>query len=117
MQDDIIITLSKGGKDGAKMNNEKLKAALKYQGAGLSVIPIKPNKKPFIKWANYQTEKASAEQVIGWWEKWPGANPGLVTGEGTGLIVVDADSDKGRDALANYMPDALEIPIAQTPRG
>lgn len=40
-----------------------LQAALNYAAKGFSVIPIKPNKKPFIKWEPHQKHKATAEEA------------------------------------------------------
>src|SRR5207245_1909283 len=41
-------------------------------------------------------DATTSEAVIReWWEKWPNANVGILTGEPSGLVVVDVDSDKG----------------------
>ena len=40
-----------------------LDAALKYEEMGYSVIPVKPDKKPYIKWEKYQAEKTTALQI------------------------------------------------------
>ncbi len=81
------------------------------------MIPTQQNKKPFIKWEKYQTEKADPGQIEAWWKKWPGANIGLVTGAISGLMVVDVDTQKGLDALNEFLPDNLITPIAETPGG
>jgi len=94
-----------------------LKMALLYQKQGFSVIPIRDNKKPYIKWEKYQTERASSNQIKKWWKQWPDANIGIVTGKVSGVDVVDVDSEKGRDALNEYLPDALVTPISKTPKG
>ena len=74
------------------MQNQKLEAAVKYQQAGFSVIPVKPNKKPFIKWEKYQHKRATEKQIREWWKRWPDANPAIVTGEISGVDVGDVDS-------------------------
>ncbi len=80
--------------------NELLIAALYYRSLGWSVIPIKPkDKKPAIKWEQYQTERASEEQIRAWWKKWPRANVGIVTGAISGIIVLDEDGPEGRQSL------------------
>jgi len=94
-----------------------LKAALYYQKMGFSVIPVKQNKKPFIKWEKYQTEKAGPDQIQAWWKKWPEANPAIVTGKISGLDVVDVDTQNGLDALNEFLNDNLITPIAETPGG
>jgi len=95
-----------------------LKSALWYQKQGYSVIPVKQDKKPFIKeWKPYQTQKADPDQIREWWAKNPGANVALVTGELSGIDVVDCDSEKGRDALNEFLSDTIIMPISKTPKG
>lgn len=80
--------------------NEFLEAALYYRSLGWSVIPIRPkDKKPAIKWEQYQSERASAEQIRAWWKKWPRANVGIVAGSISGIIVLDVDGPEGRASL------------------
>ena len=43
--------------------DSKLKAALWYEKKGYSVIPVKQDKKPFIKWSAYQQIRADAEPI------------------------------------------------------
>ena len=94
-----------------------MKAAQWYQKRGFSVIPVRQNKKPYIKWEKYQSEKAGSGQIKTWWDKWPSANIGIVTGKVSGIDVVDCDSEKGRDALKEFLSDSLVVPISKTPRG
>lgn len=68
-------------------------AAIEYLENGLSVIPIRPaEKKPLIDWKEYQTRLATHGEVDGWFDKWPDANIGIVTGEISGIGVVDLDT-------------------------
>lgn len=97
--------------------SELLKASLWYQSKGFSVIPVKSNKKPHIKWTKYQTERATGDQINAWWNKWPSANIGIVTGEISGVMVVDVDSQAGLEALENFLPDSLITPISKTSSG
>ncbi len=99
------------------MEGKLLKAVIEYNGMGFSVIPCKKNKKPFIKWEKYQTERASLEQIRAWWEKWPAANPGIITGAVSGVDVVDADSETGKATIEEFLPDSLLIPTVKTPKG
>lgn len=95
-----------------------LSAALEYQQQGFSVVPVKPDKTPYIKWTAYQQQAADADQIRRWWKQWPQAWPGIVTGKVSGITVVDADSDQGADALGEFLPDGLAgIPIVKTPKG
>ena len=99
------------------MENTKLKAALKYRNLGFSVIPVGKDKTPFFQWAKYQTRKASLDEIKQWWAKWPEANVAIVTGQISGMTVIDADSKKGLEALKEYLPDDLITPVSKTPKG
>ena len=82
--------------------NELLNAALYYASLGWSVIPIRPkDKKPALKWEQYQTGRASEEQIRDWWKKWPRANVGVITGGISGIIVLDVDGPEGRESIAD----------------
>ena len=52
--------------------------------------------------------------IRGWWETWPNAMIGLVTGARSGLYVVDIDVKEGRDGMAAYR--ALNVPKAENCR-
>jgi len=100
------------------MSNQLLKSSLWYQKAGYSVIPVRQNKKPYLKeWKPYQTKKANQDQIQSWWQRWPNANVAIVTGKISGIDVVDVDSKAGMDALSEFLPDSLITPIARTPGG
>jgi len=99
------------------MQGNFLHAALKYAESGFSVIPVKPDKKPFIKWEEHQKQKASPDEIREWWAKWPGAMIGIVTGDISGLFVLDCDTAEGYEAVQEHIPDSLLIPTARTPRG
>ena len=94
-----------------------LDAALWYQKNGFSVIPAKKDKRPFIKWQSFQESPADVVQIREWWEKWPNANVAIVTGAKSDLTVLDADSEAGRDALNEFLPDSANIPTVKTPKG
>lgn len=102
---------------GSGLNKKREDQALYYQAKGFSVIPVKKDKRPLIKWERYQTEKAGPEQIKEWWKKWPDANIGLVTGKISGIMVVDIDSQEGHDALNEFIPDTLRTPISKTQSG
>jgi hypothetical protein len=96
-----------------------LKSALWYrQHKEFSVIPVGQDKKPLIKWQQYQTEKPAIEQVNEWWSsKFKGANVGIVTGAISNLTVIDIDSNEGLDTIEQITPDGLITPTATTPSG
>lgn len=58
---------------------------------GYSVIPVGDNKRPLIKWEEFQNRLPTIEEVEGWWEKFPNASVGIVTGKISGLTVIDID--------------------------
>ena len=97
--------------------NPIFKAALGYLGRGYSVIPVAKTKKPLIEWAEYQTRKPRAEEVQAWWDKFPDANVGIVTGKVSGLTVIDCDSKQGIDAVARVAGENFVSPTVETSRG
>jgi hypothetical protein len=99
------------------MNNNFLQAALDYARRDFSVIPIRPDKKPFIKWESYQKIKATPEEIRSWWSKWPKAMIGIVTGEISGIFVVDCDNEDAYQKIQELLPDSFITCIAKTPRG
>lgn len=100
-----------------------LQAALRYaEEYGFSVIPLSKSKVPFKDFPleKHFTHKATREEILLWWEKWPYANVGIVTGSVSGLFVVDFDKyDPKYDeqATLQYFPDSIITPSATTPRG
>ncbi len=94
-----------------------LETALKYERMGLGILPIQRNKKPYVAWEKYQKERADVELIKEWWEKYPNANVGIVTGDISGIDVIDIDSQEGMDNIEKLLPDSLITPIAKTPGG
>lgn len=65
--------------------------ALNYLENGWSVFPTN-GKKPIIdEWKPYSIKRPTKEQVIEWWTKWPDADIAGITGEISGIVVVDVD--------------------------
>jgi hypothetical protein len=55
-----------------------------------------------------------SDKIQTWWEMYPDANIGIATGQESGLLVLDADSEEGRAALAKLgLP---ETPVVETGR-
>jgi hypothetical protein len=81
------------------MENKVLEAAIAYREKGFSIIPVKENKKPCIKWERYQTEKPDRGLIKEWFDKWPNANVAIVTGKVSGVDVIDIDSQEGEDKI------------------
>lgn len=70
--------------------------ALRYLRLGYSVIPLKVRgKEPLIAWQEYQKRLPTEAEVRAWWDKYPQANIGIVTGKVSGIGVVDVDGPEG----------------------
>jgi len=79
-------------------------------------MPVKRDKKPLLTtWAEYQTEKATTALIDKWWDTWPDANIAIITGQTSGIIVVDADSENGLLELDKI--DSTIKPTVKTPKG
>jgi hypothetical protein len=58
------------------------------------------------------------EQLRRWWDKWPGANLGVVTGAESGLVVLDVDPrNGGNESLADLEARTPLPPTARTVTG
>src|SRR5512134_2277855 len=69
---------------------EIAKAALAYRAQGWSLVPIEPRgKRPLVRWERFQERAPSEAEIVAWFERWPEANVGIVTGGVSGLVVVD----------------------------
>lgn len=112
-----------------------LEAALDYQSRGWSVLPLcphdhvavgrrhgkecnSPGKVPFFPhtqstvWGEYQSRRADADEVRGWFKAQANLNVGVALGPVSGLVGIDIDSDAGElmlEAMADGdLPPTLE---------
>jgi hypothetical protein len=98
-------------------------AAREAAARGWSVIQTRPDKKPIGKWKQAQLAAASVEDVERAWFNAPEAWLGIVTGEVSGLLVVDLDAkgvEEFKEAKATVealIPEGLVTPIARTRSG
>lgn len=81
-----------------------VKAALEYAARGWSIIPIGGQKKPLLSeelggWKEFQSRRATEDEIKAWWQKWPNANVGVVTGAISNLIVLDCDAREGLEII------------------
>ena len=88
--------------------------ALTYRRFGWSVIPLEPReKRPLLRWEEYQRRRASEGVVRRWFACWPDANIGVVTGSISGLVVLDVDPGHGGgESLARL--EAIHGPLPFT---
>lgn len=80
---------------------------------GFSVIPAGRDKKPLIQWGEYQTRRASEDEVRSW-DANGAHNIGIVTGSISGLAVIDADS---REVVTWCEANLPLTPAVETARG
>jgi len=80
------------------MKNETQKMyelAISYLHRGWSILPCGKNKIPLIPWRDLQTKFPTEEEVRGWFQQFPDAQVGIITGRLSNLTVVDFE--KGAD--------------------
>src|ERR1035441_9177824 len=72
---------------GSRVDNHK-HAALALAGLGWRIVPLIPGeKRPYIKTGKEHSDAATTDPVVldGWWEEFPDAAIGVVTGPISGL--------------------------------
>ena len=92
-------------------------AAHAYAARGWSVIPMQPQgKRPLVVWREFQQRIAGAGEIDHWFQRWPDANVGIVTGRISGLAVVDVDVRHGgpasvaeAEAAQGPLPATVEV--------
>jgi len=94
------------------MTKKIAQPALKYLRRGWSVIPIRPHdKRPAIRWLEYQHRLANKDEIKEWYQRWPDGNVGIVTGVVSGLVVLDIDpKHDGDSSLAKLIQEHGPLP-------
>jgi hypothetical protein len=70
------------------------------------VIPVSArSKRPIVAWQPYQQQRADEADIAHWFDRWPGANVGIVTGSMSGLVVLDVDTAHGGDDSLRALVD------------
>jgi len=120
--------------------NPRLIAARSYAARGWAVVPLHtptsagcscsrgarcptPGKHPRLAtWKAYQQTPPTAEEITEWFQRWPDANVGILTGVISQLAVLDVDARSGGletlhelDARGLWMPD--DNPLVATGGG
>lgn len=70
------------------------KAGLDYINRNLSILPVGKNKQPLLSWKNFQTVRATKQDLDFWIKFFPDMQLGIVTGKISNIIVVDVDDPK-----------------------
>ena len=93
-----------------------LEEALELLELGWSVIPIRPEtKRPRVKWKEFQTRLPTIEEIEDWWTHYPEDPIALITGELSGVVVVDCDNEEAFHAAFDC---GMKSPFrAKTKRG
>lgn len=94
-------------------NNQEWKELGEYYlSLGWSIIPVTNDKKPLIRWKEFQTKQPTSEQVGEWASNSKIAGYALVTGSISGVVVLDLD--EGSEFDASTLP---ATPFSQTGSG
>lgn len=89
-----------------------------YLKQGMSVIPVLPrDKRPAQQWKQFQDRYADDDEVARWWEQWPDANIGIVTGSISGISVIDVDGQAGLDSINEHQIRPPTTRVIKTPKG
>lgn len=96
-----------------------LSSALQYHSLDLPVIPCMGDngKVACVKWGCYKERLPKYKEVTGWQSQFPKANLGLLTGDVSGITVIDIDTGKP-DIIKQMIKHFGETPIkVKTPSG
>lgn len=89
-------------------------AALEAIDRGWSVVPVGPVEAvPLVGIDAHEHHRATADEVRRWWQRWPDARLGLVTGMLSGVLVVEVDQRHGGDGTLAHL-EAEFTPLPRT---
>lgn len=88
-----------------------LDAALAYAGAGIPVIPAKPEGKAPLTEHGFHDATTDTAIIRGWWRRWPSANVAMPTGSRFDVLDVDVRSS------GSGMPSYERLRLAGLLRG
>lgn len=93
--------------------SDMLERTLDYRRRGWAVIPLRHGTKvPLIPWEEYQHRRPEEDEIRAWLERWPDANLAAVTGQVSGLVVLDADPrHHGEESLAELEARHGPLPV------
>ncbi len=85
--------------------------ALKYHSQGYAPIPVNKEKKPLIKWKEFQEKQPTKEQVEEWFNNPQCTGIALITGKIYGFFVLDVEKE-GLDNIKGYSIPQTVIAIS-----
>lgn len=78
-------------------------------------MPLKKDKRPIlVSWKAFQSKAADENLITTWWEQYPDANIGIITGKISGITVVDIDTKGGKAVPLDTFPKTFTV---RTPSG
>ena len=90
-------------------------SASRYAAKGWAVFPLVPRAKTPLTEHGFKDATTDAVIVDGWARRWPDANVGIVTGERSGIDVLDVDPKNGGDVtLAALIAEHGALPLTLT---
>jgi hypothetical protein len=96
------------------MNNNPF---LYYVNQGLSVFPVAlKSKASLVNWKRFQSELPTEDEILFWERQYPDANVAIVTGETSGLLVLDVDGEGGLESL-KALGELPRTPTVKTGKG
>ena len=98
-------------------NSTVYEIAKRYVSQGLSVIPFRRDSKiPILSWKEYQEHPPTEEELYNWFVTKGYQNLAIVTGEISGIIVIDCDSEEAYNQLSQQY-DLQSVPVVKSPKG
>ena len=74
------------------------------------MFPLHDKRRPCVQWKQYQTERASKEQVFRWWDEHPDAWIGVALGPISGILRVDVEGSGYAELVRlGGLPDTLSF--------
>lgn len=92
-------------------------AALAYLRQGLRPIPIRADKTPAVPWGAFRVHPPARRDLRAWFVEQQHPAIGLLTGQLTGLIVLDFDRPALYDTFRQQHPELARTFTVATPRG
>lgn len=84
------------------MHETLLELILSAANLGLSVIPVNPYKRPYVKWSPYQYAPAPRKQILAWAVEFNPWGWAIVTGMVSRVFGLDVDGPEGMALLRKF---------------